>query len=49
MLFEFNCYYYSYISFKNKYNIHSKSSLANRLAMKLKKLINIYCQIFFYT
>lgn len=37
MLFEFNCDYYSYISFKNKCNIHSKSSLANGLAMKLKK------------
>ena len=42
--FKLNCGYYSYVFFKNKCNVCSKSSSAKRLAMKLRELINIYCQ-----
>lgn len=46
--FKFNCDYYPWIFFKNKYNLCFEFSLANRLATKLRKLINICCQNFWH-
>lgn len=47
--FELNCGYHSQVSFEDKCDIRSRSSLAKELAMKLRKLINIYRQIFLHT
>lgn len=44
ILYEYNYGYHSEIFFKNKCNAHSKSSLANKVTIKLRKLINVYCQ-----
>ena len=46
--FKLNCSYHPQIFFKNKYNIYFRSFSANKLATKLKKLMNIYCQNFLY-
>ena len=43
-LFKLNCAYHSWVSFKNKYNVHSRSFLTNGLAIKLRKLMNVYYQ-----
>ena len=48
ILFELNRGYHLWISFKNKYDACSRSSSGNKLAKKLKKLINVYCQILLY-
>ena len=48
ILFELNCSYYPWVSFKNKFNVRSRSSSANGLVTKLKKLINICYQNFLY-
>ena len=48
-LFELNCGYHPRVSFEDKCNLCSRSSSANGLAIKLRKLINIYCQNLFYT
>ena len=42
--FEFHCGYYPWVIFENKCNARSRSSSANRLAVKLRELINIYHQ-----
>ena len=42
ILFKLNYKYHHWVSFEDKYNISSKSFLANELAMELKKLINVY-------
>ena len=42
--FELNYGYHRQVFFKNKYDTRSKFSSANRLAMELRKLINICCQ-----
>ena len=41
--FELNCGYHLCISFEDKYNTYSRSSSAKRLAMQLKKLMNVHC------
>ena len=46
--FEFNCRFYPQILFKENVNLHSKSCLANKLADKLKELIEICSQNLFY-
>ena len=43
-LFELNCGYHSWVFFKNKCNAYSRSCTANRLAIKLKKVIDIWRQ-----
>ena len=47
--FELNCGYYPRISFEDKCNIRYRSSLANRLAVELRKLINVCCQNMLHT
>ena len=44
MLFELNCDYYPQISFKDDIDPYSKSCSANKLAKKLRELMNIYQQ-----
>ena len=41
--FKLNCGYYPQIFFKDKCNTYSKSFSSNKLATKLKKLMNICC------
>lgn len=43
-LFELNYGYHPHVSFKNKYNIRSKSSSTKKLAVELQKLMNVCCQ-----
>lgn len=45
---ELNYGYHFQVSFKDKYNICSRFSSTNKLATKLKKLMNIYYQNLFY-
>ncbi len=40
--FALNCPYYLKVFVKDKINLYSKSYFANRLADKLKKLVEIY-------
>lgn len=44
ILFEFNYAYHLQFSFKDECNLRSQSSSTNKLAMELKKLLNISCQ-----
>ena len=46
--FELNYSYHSCVFFKNKCNTCSRSSSAKRLAMELKKLMNVCCQNLLY-
>ena len=46
--FELNCGYYSYISFKDDANPHSRSYLAEDLAKELRNLISNCGQNLFY-
>lgn len=39
ILFELNYDYHPQVSFKNKFDIYSKSSLANKMATELRELI----------
>lgn len=48
ILLKLNCGYHSQVSFENKCNKYSKSSSANKLAIKLRKLINICHQNLLY-
>ena len=47
--FKLNCGYYPWVSFKNKCNACSRSFLANRLAIELRKLMNDCRQNLLYT
>ena len=40
---ELNYGYHPWVSYKDKYDAFSKSSLVNKLAMELRKLMNICC------
>ncbi len=42
--FELNCGYHSKVSFKENTDPHSRSRSANKLAEKLRKLIEVCCQ-----
>lgn len=46
--FELNCQYHLWVFFKDECNAQFKSFFANELAIKLKELINIYCQNLLY-
>lgn len=48
-LFKLNYSYHPQVSFKNKYNICSKSSSANTLVIELRELMNVCCQNLLYT
>lgn len=48
ILFELNYGYHPWVSFENKWDVYLRFFLANKLAIKLRKLIYIYCQIFLY-
>ena len=47
-LLELNCGYHPRILFEDKYDARSRSSLAKRLAMELRKLINVCRQNFLH-
>ena len=47
--FKLNYSYYLQVFFENEYNTYFRSFLANKLATKLRGLINIYCQNLFYS
>ena len=47
--FELNCSYHPRVSFEDKCDACSRSSLAKGLAMELRELMNIYCQNLLYT
>ncbi len=47
-LFELNCEYLSQVLFKKNINSGSKSCFTNKLAKKLRKLREIYCQNLFH-
>ena len=47
VFFEFNYSYYSWNFFKNNINFYSRFYSTNKLAKKLKKLINICWQIYY--
>ncbi len=47
--FELNYGYHPRISFKEDVNPHSRSCLANKLAKKLRELMEICCQNLLYT
>lgn len=49
ILFELNYKYHIFVFFENKCNARSRSSSANRLAIKLRELMNVYYQNLFYT
>ena len=42
IFFEFNCRYYSYISYKKNLDFHSKSRTAKKLSFKLEELMTVY-------
>ena len=46
--FELNCGYHVYVSFKDKCDKCSKSSLAEAPAIELRELINLCCQNFLH-
>ena len=46
--FKLYCGYHFCCFFENKYDACSKSSLAKKLAVELKELINICCQNFLH-
>ena len=48
ILFKFNCGYHPYIFFKDKCNVRSISSSAKKLAVELRKLINVCHQNFLH-
>ena len=48
-LFEINCGYHPWVSFEDKCNVCFKSSLANRLAVELRELINVCRQNLLHT
>ena len=41
---KLNCGYHLCISFKNKCDVYSRSFSAKKLAIKLRELMNVYCQ-----
>ena len=47
--FEFNCGFHPQISFKDNINLYLKSRFADKLANKLRELINICQQNLLYT
>ena len=46
--FMLNCGYHTYVFFKNECDVYSRSFSAERLAIELKKLINVYRQNLLY-
>ena len=48
ILFKLNYGYHPQVSFKNNVDLHSKSCSANKLAKKLRELIDICQQNLFY-
>ena len=47
-LFEFNCGYHLKVLFEEHVNLHLKSRFADKLAEKLRELIEICCQNLLY-
>ncbi len=43
ILFKLNYKYHPKILFEDEINLHSRSYFANKLAKKLRELIEIYC------
>ena len=46
--FKLNCGNHFYVSFKNRCDAYSKSFSTKRLAIELRELINLCCQIFLH-
>ena len=46
---ELNYGYHSYVSFEDKCNARSRSSLAKELVVELRELMNVCCQSFLHT
>ena len=46
--FEFNCGFHPQVLFKEDVNFYSKSCLANKIADKLRQLMEICCQNLFH-
>ncbi len=46
--FKFKCGFHSQVSFKEDVNLRSRSRSANKLANKLRELIEICCQNLLY-
>ena len=43
ILFKFNCYYHSKVSFKEDVDLHLRFCFANKLAKELGELIEVCC------
>ena len=48
-LFELNCGYHSWMSYKEEIKPRSQSKSADKLLLKLKKLIIVCCENLYYT